>query len=114
MLSKQLPFESKEKSIIDNEEVLSYLGSIINSTPVSDVKLQQINDAQAEDSFCSQIKEYILEGWPDKYRTSDSLKLYWNFRGELSVAGNIILKLRRILIPSTLRLEVLDKIHQGH
>ena len=54
-----------------------------------------------------------MEGWPDKYKIPDSLKSYWNFRGELSVVGNLILKSTRILIPSSLRLEVLDKIHQG-
>ena len=30
------------------------------------------------------------------------------------MVGNLILKATRILIPSSLRLEVLDKIHQGH
>ena len=81
---------------------------------MSDVKLQQIIAAQAEGPVCTKIKEYIWEGWPDKYKIPDSLKSYWNFRGELSVVGNLILKATRILIPSSLRLEVLDKIHQGY
>ena len=81
---------------------------------MSHVKLQQIIAAQAEDPVCTKVKEYIMEGWPDKYKIPDSLKSYWNFRGELSLVGNLILKATRILIPSSLRLEVLDKIHQGH
>ena len=114
MLSRQLPVESAEKSMVDDEEMVHFLESIIDSLPVSDVKLQQIIAAQAEDSVCSKIKEYILEGWPDKYKMPDALKPYWNFRGEFSVVRDLILKSSRILIPSSLRLEVLDKIHQGH
>ena len=100
--------------MIDDEEMPLFLERIVSSPPVSDVKLQQIIAAQTEDPVCTKIKEYILEGWLDKYKISDSLKSYWNFGGELSVVGNLILKSTRILIPSSLRLEVLDKINQGH
>ena len=108
MLSKQLSYENTEKSMVDDDEMVPFLDSIIDSLPVSDVKLQQIIAAQAEDPVCSKVKEYILDGWPDKYKMSDSLKPYWNFSGELSVVGNLFLKSSRILIPSSLRLEVLD------
>ena len=114
MLSRQLPAESAGKSMVDDEDMVHFLESIIDSLPVSDVKVQQIIAAQAEDSVCSKSKEYILEGWPDKYKMPDALKPYWKFRGKFSVVRDLILKSSRILIPSSLRLEVLDKIHQGH
>ena len=60
MLSRQLPDECKEKSINGDEEMLSFLGSIINSILVSDVELQQVIAAQEEDFECTKIKEYIL------------------------------------------------------
>ena len=113
-LSRQFPVSSDEKSMIDSEEMSPFLESIVSSLPVSYVKLQQIIAAQGEDPVCTKVKGYIMEGWPDKYKIPDSLKSYWNSRGELSVVGNLILKATRILIPSSLRLEVLDKIHQGH
>ena len=48
-LSRQFPVESDEKSMIDDEEISTFLESIVSSLPVSDVKLQQIIAAQAED-----------------------------------------------------------------
>ena len=42
------------------------------------------------------------------------MKPYWSSRGELSVVQNILLKASRIVIPSFLLLEILDKIHEGH
>ena len=80
MLSRQLPAESAGKSMVDDEDMVHFLESIIDSLPVSDVKLQQIIAAQAEESVCSKIMEYILEGWPDKYQMPDALKPYWDFR----------------------------------
>ena len=42
------------------------------------------------------------------------MKPYWSSRGELSVVQNILLKASRNVIPSSMRLEILDKIHEGH
>ena len=42
------------------------------------------------------------------------MKRYWSTRGELTVVQNILLKGTRIVIPSSMRLEILDKIHVGH
>jgi len=38
------------------------------------------------------------------------MKPYWSSRGELSVVQNIPLKASRIVIPSSMRLEILNKI----
>ena len=42
-----------------------YLDSVLDSLPVSDIKLLQIKEAQDEDPICKEIKDYRLEGSPD-------------------------------------------------
>ena len=42
------------------------------------------------------------------------MKSYWSSRRELSVVQDILPKASRILIPSSMRLQILDKIHEGH
>ncbi|XP_068675566.1 uncharacterized protein [Montipora foliosa] len=71
-------------------------------------------EAQEEDPVCRQIKVYCCEGWPNKSSLNDAMKPYWSSRGELSVVQNILLKASRIVIPSSMRVEILDKIHEGH
>ena len=73
-----------------------------------------IKEAQDEDPVCRQIKNYCLEGWPDKFRLNDALKPYWSARGELTTAHGILLKSTRVVVPSAMKLQVLDKIHEGH
>ena len=91
----------------------SRIGSVY-SMPDSDTRLQQIMEAQDEHPVCYQIKEYCLDGWPDKHPLNDVIRPYWAYRGEITVVQNILLDVSRIVIPSSMRLEILDKIHEGH
>ena len=102
------------KSTTDVDEMHAHIGSVNSSLPVWDGQLQQIMEAQEEDPVCRHIKVYCCEGLPDKYSLNDAMKPYWSSRGELSVVQNILLKASRIVIPSSMRLEILDKIHKGH
>ena len=107
--------DSKPKEIlIPDQEMSAFVCSIVDALPVSDIKLKQIIEAQEEDEVCKQIRQYYLEGWPDKHMIPISIKPYWSERGEITNNQRVILKSMRILIPSSMRLEVLDKIHQGH
>ena len=44
---------------------------------------------------------------------SDALQPYWPCKGEITVQQGILMKADRVIIPSALRLKVLDKIHTG-
>ena len=74
----------------------------------------QIMEAQEGDPARRQIKVYCCEDWPDKHSLNDAMKPHWSSRGELYVVQNILLKASRIVIPSSMRHEILDKIHEGH
>ena len=79
---------------------------MISSLPVSDMKLKEIIEAQEDDKVCKRVKQYCLEGWPEKHAVPDVVKHYWRERGELKVIQNLTIKWMRILIPSNLQLEV--------
>ena len=102
------------KLTIDDDENHLHIGSVISSLPAWDVRLQQITEAQEEDPVCMQIKVNCYEGRSDKCSLNDAMKLYWSSRSELPMVQNILLKASRIVIPSSMRLEVLDKIYEGH
>lgn len=103
-----------EPCFVPEDEMKAFVGSVVDSLPASDKKLKEITEAQEEDEVCKEIKQCCLEGWPDKHRVPDAVKPYWRERGEMTVVQGLIMKGTRILIPSHMRLDVLDKIHQGH
>ena len=113
-LSRMQAENSNKMATVPEEEMNIYVDSVLDSLPVSDVKLMEIKEAQDEDPVCRQIKNYCMEGWPDKFHLNDALKPYWSVRGELTVVYGILLKSSRIVVPSAMKLQVLDKIHEGH
>ena len=66
---------------------------------------------KTEDEICKPIKQYCSDEWPDKYQLPSILKPYWDERGELLVNEDVILKSWRNLIPSSMRLEVMNKLY---
>ena len=49
------------------------------------------------------VPSYIVQGWPkSRNQINPELKPYYNFRDELTVVNNLILKGSKIVIPSTL------------
>ena len=113
-LSRLQALHADPQPTIADDEMTAHVASVITGLPASDTRLQQIIEAQEEDPVCRQIKTYCSEGWPDKHSVNDAMKPYWSSRGELTVVQNILLKGTRIVIPSSMRLEILDKIHEGH
>lgn len=57
----------------------------------------------------------ILNGWSENRKQCNPLVIaYWNFREDLSVLDEVILKGEKIVIPKVLRSQTLDALHPGH
>ena len=114
LLSRLQAGNQTAQSTIDDDEMYAHTESVFTLLPASDTRLLQIKEAQEEDPVCRQIKTYCLHGWPDNHSLNDAMKPYWLSRDELSVMQDILLKASRILVPSSMHLEILDNIHEGH
>ena len=88
----------------------AYIAMIRQSFPASDRRLEEIITHQTEDETCREIRQYARK----KSRLKGLAKLYWPHRGVLSVTDAILLHGSRIVIPASLRSDILDKIHEGH
>ena len=66
------------------------------------------------DEVCRNLTKYVEEGWPVKWRLPGTLQQYWQYQAQITVEHGILYFGTRLLIPSSLRLETLDLIHEGH
>ena len=97
------------------EEIALHVHLLTSNLPVSKPKLEEIKEATANDSSLKELKDTTKSGWPEtKSRTPASIQVYWNVRGELSEVEGVILNNDRILVPTSMRKEMLQSIHQGH
>ena len=66
-------------------------------------------------TICNKLKGIIITGWPDsRDELHVDLQPYWSFRNKLEVIDGIILKGRCIIMPNSLREQVLNQLHTNH
>ena len=81
----------------------------------SPIDINLIKSAMQQDTETMKLKDIIYKGWPSQRKECpQELLEFWNFRCDLVLEDGLILKGDRILIPSSLRKQVLDTIHLGH
>ena len=79
------------------------------------IDTQSVRNAVQEDRILNLLKKTIYSGWPPYRRQCPSeLWEYWNYRCDLVLEDGLILKGNRVIVPETLRMRVLEVIHEGH
>ena len=97
------------------EEIALHVHLLTSKLPVSKPELVEIKEATANDPSLKELKDMIKSGWPEtKSHAAASIQVCWNVRDELSEVGGVTLKNDRMLVPSSMRKELLQRIHQGH
>lgn len=91
------------------EKEVHHVNMIVESLPVFDAKLKQISLETAKDKELQAVVEHLQNGW-----LGGSCPKYYHIRSELSVATGLLLRDNWIVIPHSLSLKVLHKLHEGH
>ena len=79
------------------------------------IKVEKIRLAQLNDGICSKLKDYVKLGWPKYLSQLDSvIKPYWELQAHIVEVDGVLLQGPRIIIPTSARVEMLNRIHQGH
>ena len=102
--SQSTPSDDQFCHHVDN-----FVHLVTGSLPVTEKRLQQISRLQDKNEVCQQLKQYCLNGWPETWKIKGLVKRYQ----QVSSTG-VLMSNNRIIIPSLLRQEILDKIHTGH
>ena len=96
------------------ESVDVFIGAVVDNLPVSDNKLTEIRNQLNKDVTCSLVMRYITTEWPKPKAIGAELKPYFSVRDQLSIFKGLLLFNTRLVIPSSMRGEMLKRIHDGH
>ena len=89
--------------------------NMIQYLPVSDATHTAIREATEADTTLRQLKTIIRQGWPaSKKEPSENVRDYFSFREELSIQNGLVFKGERLVIPASMRDNMLAKIHASH
>ncbi|UYV67706.1 K02A2.6-like, partial [Cordylochernes scorpioides] len=96
----------------ENERQTSaHINAVLSSITDKDEMLTKIFEAQQEDTTLKAVVNYLEQGWPDKKKMSLALLSYWHVKDELGVQNGLLMRSCRLVIPASMKLEILDKLH---
>ncbi|KAI5752550.1 hypothetical protein M8J77_018030 [Diaphorina citri] len=112
--SKSLSDCQQRYSQIEKELLAIVFGCVKYHSYIYDNKLEQIKVKTDNDPQLSRVKCCVLDGWPPKNKVDDDLRQFYSFKDDLHLVDGILFKKRSILIPASLRKEMLQRMHTGH
>ena len=95
-------------------ETQAFVNNVIETLPASEQQLQRIKDSQQRDWVCKQVIQFCQMEWPNKALLPQDIQPYYSVAAEISIENGLLMRGCRIIIPSKLQPEMLNKIHEGH
>ena len=96
-----------------DKEVLAV--NVLTYTAIEEREKTELLNETDKDAELQALKMVISKGWPKKRRSlAPDLQPYWNYRDKLTIEDGILMKGQKIIIPTSLKQQYIDKIHTGH
>ena len=107
------PVSTTESS--SHEEVQAHVSDVQSSWQVSDAGLDKIRAETLKDVNLKSAMEYTIHGLP-QYKEDVQLATrdFFIIRGELSLHDGLLMRGDRIVVPFSLRKQIMERIHKGH
>jgi transposase InsO family protein len=94
------------------EEVDAHVDMLRASWPISDRRLQSLRQATDADADLQRVIKYCEEGWP--MHVPAELRPYAKLKPDLTVVDGLLTYQDRIIVPTSQRSDVLQKLHESH
>ena len=96
------------------DEADAFVNHTIQSLPATEGRLEEIRQKQRQDDVCRLLVKYSRQGWPDQKQLTNATRPFFSVASELSIERGLLLRGGRIVVPTSMRKEVLEKLHAGH
>ena len=110
--SDYLVFQLREESELDAEIEKE---NMEQNLFVTDQRLCRIREATAEDPEMQTLACIVMKGWPhDKRDVPMCVQEYWPYRDEITTQNGIVYRGTRVIIPTEMRSQMLERAHASH
>jgi hypothetical protein len=110
--------KSNGDSIFDDwekREVEITIEEVNKYSLISESKHEEFKLATESDKKLNTLKNYVIEGLPERREQLDEeIKKYWDSKELITVHEGVLYKSNRIIVPNSLKKEMLEKINFNH
>ncbi|UYV72761.1 K02A2.6-like [Cordylochernes scorpioides] len=96
------------------EEVEHFVRSFVLHQSTTDDRLAKIALNQKLEPTLQNVAFYSKNGWPAKCQLSPLERSFYDVRDEIGEENGLLMRGLRVIIPSNMRKDVLNRIHAGH
>ena len=105
---------TKEDEIVE-QEIATHVETVVSNIPASEPCMVEIQNETSADTTLQDLRHMINQGWPATIRECpEHIRPFWHCQQDLTVAKGLILKGSQIVIPASMRRDMLDRLHEGH
>lgn len=99
----------------DELDFQKYDINILYTLPITEPKFEELKDQTQRDPGLSDLARTVYQGWPE-HRTNSppGARPFWNFRDEITYHHGILFKGGRVIVPTSMRPNMLRLIHGSH
>ena len=102
-------------SPLDEFEVSDMNVKVHHLIRITPAKMEEFKEETAKDETLQLLSRQVIQGWPDSgKKIVPALKPYWPLRDDISVEDGLIFLGSRVIVPESLRGNILQQIHGGH
>lgn len=106
-------YNDRNFDIIEND-IEAQIG-LISKGDISPEKLKKLIQETDNDEVMQLLKTQIRAGWPEsRSEIQDDLKIFWNVREELTIINGVVVKGCQLVIPKSMRADIMEKLHYNH
>ena len=105
-----LPYDVIQKTAEEFESV-----HMVEDIRVKPATQQEIRDHREQDEVLQELMNVIKAGWPEtKHEVFHRLAPFFGIQDELSMQNGIVLRGERVVIPKSLRHQMVNRVHCTH
>ena len=91
----------------------AYVNAVLLTSSASDRRLEETRSALKKDDTLRVVMHHVQNGWPDKKTMKSPVKSNFNEQYNPSVHDRLLLRGKRLVIPLSLRQDILRYLHDG-
>lgn len=81
----------------------------------SEQKQTKLREETIKDPTLCAVRDLVYNGWPEHIKDlPNPARPYWSFRDELAIEAGVLFKGRQVLIPESMKHDILQQLHDSH